>query len=260
MPFSDELYYQIHQGDPTGLRTPIVLIHGAGGNYLYWPSEIRRLPGFPVYALDLPGHGKSGGSGRASITAYATAVSTWLESLGLKQAVLVGHSMGSAIAVQLTLMIGEAVQGLVLMAGSARYHVNPALLESTRSPANFQQGVETIIQWSFGPRAPERLKELAARHMSATTPEVLHGDFLACQDFDPAGKLQDIKAPTLVLCGEADRMTPVNQARALAEKIPDARLEIIPGAGHMLMIEQPQRTASFLANFLLIFRYPDQEM
>ena len=63
MPVAADLYYHIYEGSEEGRRPPVVLIHGAGGTHLHWPSEVRRLPGYRVLALDLPGHGKSGGAG-----------------------------------------------------------------------------------------------------------------------------------------------------------------------------------------------------
>src|SRR5512135_2219935 len=101
MPTADELYYHIYEGGIEGEKSPVILIHGAGGTHLYWPSEMRRLPRYRVYALDLPGHGKSGGRGQQSIPAYAQAVLAWLEQIGIHRAVFVGHSMGAAIALSI---------------------------------------------------------------------------------------------------------------------------------------------------------------
>lgn len=227
----------------------MVLIHGAGGNYLNWPPEIRRLPGYPIYAIDLPGHGQSGGSGQSSINGYAYHLVEWLQALNIPQVILVGHSMGAAIAMRLTILIPQLVRGLCIIGGSAHMKVNPALLEITSSPTTYQNGVNTIIQWSFSRETPARLKELAAHRMAKTQPRVLQNDFLACRDFDIIGSLQGITAPTLIICGREDKMTPARQAQFLAEQLPQARLEIIPGAGHMVMIEQPRAVAALLADF-----------
>jgi pimeloyl-ACP methyl ester carboxylesterase len=96
MPFAADIYYHLYQEGEVE-KLPVVLVHGAGGTHLYWPSQIRRMTGFCVYALDLPGHGKSGGSGLQSISGYGRCMIDWLGAIGLEQAVFVGHSMGSAV-------------------------------------------------------------------------------------------------------------------------------------------------------------------
>ena len=123
MPVAAEIYYSIHADSSGDQRPPVVLIHGAGGTHLFWPSEVRRLAGYRVYSLDLPGHGKSGGRGLQTISAYRQAVCAWLEAVGLHSAVFVGHSMGSAIALTLALDDPEHVLGLGLIGASARLRV-----------------------------------------------------------------------------------------------------------------------------------------
>jgi pimeloyl-ACP methyl ester carboxylesterase len=256
MPIAADLYYQIHQGGEEGQKPPVILIHGAGGSHLHWPIEVRRLPRYRVFALDLPGHGQSGGRGQQSIAGYAAEVAGWLEAAGLHSAVFVGHSMGSAIALSLALDYPEHVVGLGLVGAGARLQVNPTLLESAANPTTFHNAVEMTVQWSYGPEAPANLVELAARRMAEIRPSVLHGDFLACTTFDESDRIASIHSPTLVLCGAEDRMTPQRQAQFLAANIPGAHLVVIPGAGHMVMLEQPQATANALQGFLDGVRYP----
>jgi pimeloyl-ACP methyl ester carboxylesterase len=158
--------------------------------------------------------------------------------------------MGSAIALTLALDQPEHVLGLGLLGGGARLRVAPLLLESATSPTTFHNAVAQIVSWSFSPHAPEGLTRLAAERMADTRPSVLHGDFLACDGFDVISRLQEVRCPTLVLCGADDRMTKPRYSQFLAENIPAARLEIIPEAGHMVMLEQPQAVASALLDFL----------
>ncbi len=98
MPNAGDIFYQFHEGIQEGKRPPLVLIHGSGGSHLYWHPHIRRLAGYCVYALDLPGHGKSGGSGEQRIQTYAEIVRECLLEIGLHNAVIAGHSMGGAVA------------------------------------------------------------------------------------------------------------------------------------------------------------------
>ena len=231
-------------------RPPVVLVHGAGGTRLHWPPAVRRLRGFCVFALDLPGHGRSPGPGEQSIAGYGRAALAWLEAAGLERAVWVGHSMGSAICLWLALEASERVLGLGLLGAGARLRVPPNILRAPASPETFQSAVDLVMAWAFGPQAPPRLVKLASKRMAETSQEVLHGDFLACDAFDLRDRIQVITQPSLINCGEHDRMTPARYARWLAEQLPAARLEVMPHAGHMLMLEQPEAVAALLSAFL----------
>ena len=96
----------------------------------------------------------------------------------------------------------------------------------------------------------ERLVELATRRMAETRASVLYGDFLACDEFDVRDRLAELRQPTLVLCGADDQMTPVRHAQFLASSINNAVLNIIPNAGHMVMLEQPLAVASAISDFV----------
>lgn len=248
MPVAGGLFYQVSNKDAAGSSLPLALIHGAGGMHLSWPPEMRRLTGRRVFALDLPGHGNSTG-GCPSIGEYASAALAWLDALGLQKVILSGHSMGGAIALQIALDAPGRVAGLFLVGSSARLQVNPRLLKSISYPETFPAAVEKIIEWSFSRDAPQRLKELAARRMLETPRTVVYNDFLACSNFDIQARLGVINMPALVLCGEEDMMTPPAEAQRLAEGLPNGWLEMIAGAGHMAMLEQPRVVAARLADF-----------
>ena len=249
MPYAADVYY-VENPRGEGGKPPLVLIHGAGGTHLHWPAALRRLNGFRVLALDLPGHGRSEGPGEQHIAAYAQAIRRWMDALGLRRAVFAGHSMGGAIAQTLALESPERVLGLVLVGTGARLRVAPAILEGTASAATFPQAVQTIVDWAFSPSTDARMVEIAARRWAEVRPSVLHGDFLACDRFDVLSRLKAITAPTLVVCGEEDHLTPLRYAQFLAEHIPAARLVTIPRAGHMVMLEQPQAVAQAVEAFL----------
>lgn len=247
MPVVADLYYHVYQ---EGEGLPVVLVHGAGGNHLYWPSEVRRLAGYQVLALDLPGHGKSAGRGQQSIHAYTERVAEWFRETLIPKAVFVGHSMGGAIALEIALNYPEYVLGLGLVGSAARLAVAPEILEEAAHETTFRNAVERIIHWSFSAASPKRLVELAAERMLETRQSVLYGDFLACDGFDQSERLGEIEAQALVLCGELDRMTPVRNAQFLTDHLPNARLQVIPEAGHMVMLEHPLQVAAALREFL----------
>ena len=249
MPTAAGLYYFAHEPEGDD-QVPVILIHGAGGTCLHWPPEVRRLEERRVYALDLPGHGKSEGIGKQSIEEYARAVVDFMKALKLRSAVVVGHSMGGAIALTVALRYRRRAIALGLIGTGARLRVAPAILESTANPATFETAVQTITDWAFGPDVSPDLKALAAQRMSETRPTVLHGDFLACDVFDVMDKLERIRVPTLVLCGSEDKLTPPRYSEYLHEHIPSSRLVVVEGAGHMVMLEQPEAVATALQDFL----------
>jgi pimeloyl-ACP methyl ester carboxylesterase len=249
MPVALDLYYYTFQGGDLD-SLPVVLLHGAGGSHLYWPPEVRRLAGTRVFALDLPGHGKSGGRGQQSIEAYAKIVNGWLEGLGISEAAFIGHSMGSAIAMSMALNYPQQVRGLGLVGAGARMRVRQDILADCSNPTTFHKAVESLITGAFSPLADARLVELAASRMGETRPSVLHGDLLACHEFDVTERLAEIKSPTLILCGSEDQLTPLRNSQFLAGAIPMASLKVIPEAGHMLMLEKPDEVALAVQDFL----------
>jgi pimeloyl-ACP methyl ester carboxylesterase len=249
MPVAANTYYYLSKlggGD----CLPVVLIHGAGGTHLHWPSEIRRLPDLRMYAIDLPGHGKSGQRGLQTIEAYAEFILTWMEAVKLHRAFFVGHSMGGAIALTLAKKHAERVLGLGLISTGARLRTNPAIMENVTNTQTLAAAISFIISKVFSNNADSRLVELARLRMTEIRPSVLHGDFTACNTFDMMDSLSMIRTPTVVACGQNDEMTPLRYAQYLNDHIPGSQLVVIPNAGHMVMLEQPQLTAQALGNFL----------
>jgi pimeloyl-ACP methyl ester carboxylesterase len=250
MPVSGNLYYSYHR-DIGAETPPLVLIHGAGGTHLYWPPEIRRLRGYCIYAIDLPGHGKSDFiDGQQTIGDYARYLIQWLESIQLRRAVFVGHSMGSAIALAMAIHHPEYVVGLGLFSAGARLRVNPELLNYAADLTTFYKAAGLLVACSFSSSADPRLVELASKRMDVTRQSVLYGDLLACNQFDVMDRLGAVQQNALVLCGADDQMTPIRYAQYLASSMANAQLCVIPNAGHMVMLEQPHLVAKSLQAFL----------
>lgn len=226
----------------------LVLIHGAGGEHLHWPAELRCLPDATVYALDLPGHGRSDGPGCDTIPAYADLVLRFLDALGIERAVLAGHSMGGAIAQMTALTRPERVAGLVLVGTGARLRVHPAILEGIVE--DFDGTLDLVTRWLWAEGAPAELMRKGREAMGKIPAEVLRGDWGACDAFDVMDRLGEITAPTLVVAGTADRLTPLKYGQYLAAHIPNARLVTVKGGGHMMALEQPQVVTRAVREFI----------
>ena len=244
----ERAFYAAYQGDVTGKHN-LVLVHGAGGSHLDWPAPLRRLKGANVYALDLPGHGRSEGPGRSSITAYRDFLLAFLDALGLERAVVVGHSMGGGIALAFALHYPDRLDGLVLVGSGARLRVAPAILTGILS--DFEATVDLVCDYAYGPGAAEQLKRLGRQRLSKTLPEVLHGDYAACDAFDVMERLGEVRCPTLAIGGTADMLTPPKYAIYLRDHIPGAELVLVDAAGHMVMLEKPEVVSRAISKFIL---------
>jgi pimeloyl-ACP methyl ester carboxylesterase len=223
MPFvslnGEKLHYQYHRGALQPKTSPLVLVHGAGGTLMHWPGELRRLPDHEVYALDLPGHGRSSGPGQMEISAYTEVVREFADALKLPAFVLGGHSMGGAIAQEVAPQILTGIQHDI---------------EGTTA---------LLAELAHGEHVDPHLQRIYVRRLREVDPDVLAGDFLACDAFDRRADVAAITVPALILCGAADRMTPVKDSQFLATQMPGARLIILPGAGHLVMLEPLSRLA-----------------
>lgn len=241
--------YSEHRGGSSH-DPPLVLIHGAGGDCLHWPPQLRRLDGKCVYGLDLPGHGESPGEGERTVHAYANRLVAWMDAMGIDQVVPCGHSMGGAISMTAALEYPDRVAALVLVGTGARLRVSPDILEITANEGQLQAAVDLIVSWAFSPSASPRLIELGRERYGSAQLDTMHYDFVACNHFDVMDRLEEIECVALIICGEDDQLTPAKYSRFLADHIPQASLEIIPGAGHMVMLEKPEEIARSIGIFM----------
>ncbi len=202
-----------------------------------------------VYALDLPAHGKSAPPGRTSVDEYADDIAAFVEALGLEHVVLVGHSMGGAIAQTIGLRKPSWLAGLVLVGTSSRLPVTDIILDGLLS--DFSKTVSFIMKmcWS-GPYIQAVRIALAGREMRRIEPEVVHGDFVACNAFNVGDQLSEISVPTLVIAGSDDKMTPNKVGQSLARKIPNADFVTVPKSGHMMALEYPLEVTEIIESFL----------
>ena len=254
MPISDGLHYFLHEGGRP-VKPPLVLIHGAGGDHSTWPPEIRRLAGVRVFTLDLPGHGKSKGPGRQSVSDYANGVVGFLNGVGLSRAVFVGHALGGAIALTLAIDHPERVAGIGLISTGPRLPIASSVLENAANPSTFILAVQSLQELMHIPKSEKYLRAQTFRHLSTIRPTLFHGDMCACAQFDVTAQLDAIRTPVLVICGTDDQLTPRHYSESLVGHIPGSALQTIDAAGHLVMLEQPRRVAGLLSIFLTSIPY-----
>jgi len=233
-----------------GKRPPLLLVHGAGGNLYHWPPHLRRLAGVEVYALDLPGHGRSAGPGRATIDDYVQVIHTFAEALTLPPFVLAGHSMGGAIALAFALHYADQLAGLVLVSTGARLRVNAALLDGLRH--DFDTTTAQLIDWMYRPAFDAKARQKALDQLRTNDPQTLFHDFVACNAFDVRTQVTSLALPTLIICGVADKMTPVVWSEALHQAMVGSQLQLVEEAGHMVMVEQPAAVTAAFQVFMTI--------
>ena len=215
----------------------MVCIHGSGGSLTHWPEKLRRFDQFSIVALDLPGHGKSQGKGRESIEEYAAVIDAFVTATNLHQVILMGHSLGGAIAQQLALGAPKWLAALILVGTGARLRVAPSILEAILKTS--ESAANHIAAWSFGPSASTSVVETVRQGWQLTPRSTSYGDFKACDGFDAMRKIGNIRMPVLVLSGSEDKLTPPKYGSFLATNIPDAKHVMIPNAGHMMALEYP---------------------
>lgn len=255
------MWQEHRQGHPIGLRTSrgefdpvrpsLLCIHGAGGTSQGWLPQLSGLAGqVNVASLDLPGHLDTPGPSFDDVNHYAGWLAGFLAA-GPIRPVLCGHSMGGAIAQTLALNHPELIRGLVLVGSGSRLKVLPTILEGIKQ--DFPGTVRLIVKFAYSDDAPEPLLRDGVDTMLATAPEVLLGDFTACDRFDISDRLDDIALPTLILVGENDKLTPVKYSQALAKAIPGAELRTIPQAGHMAHLENHKAVNQALLDFMAKF-------
>jgi pimeloyl-ACP methyl ester carboxylesterase len=206
-----------------------------------------------VYSIDLPGHGRSKGSAADRIEQYADAVTQWMGAVDLPPAVVVGHSMGGAIAQQIAFEDRARLAGLVLIGTGNRLPVNESLLQLTASAETFPKAAELIIRWQFSRQVDPALAALAKESLEMIDHSVMHADLTACSRFDVTERnpIVALRAlPVIVICGQDDKMTPPAMNQALVDFIPQAELVTIPSAGHMVMLEKPAEVAATVRAFL----------
>ncbi|MEM2136315.1 MAG: alpha/beta hydrolase [Candidatus Jordarchaeaceae archaeon] len=247
-----------------GKGRTLILVHGAGGTSQYWGLQLSELSKrLRVIAIDLPGHGKSERlKEKATTEMYADHLAGFMKQIKLDHAIIAGHSLGGLIVQQLALKRPELFEKLIIVDSAARFP------DPTR--VSNQSGGSEALRNFFLNQPPEVLsRAIISRLFSKKTiekgglspilkylptdsvydPSIWLNDFEAGRGVDLREKIKEINIPTLIIAG-ADSLIPISMAQLLHENIKGSVLEIIPDAGHMLMLEKPDQFNQAVLRFV----------
>src|SRR4249920_1376816 len=239
-----------------GQRT-VMFLHGAANDHSVWALQSRYFAyhGFNVVAVDLPGHGRSAGPALPGIEDMAAWAMRVLDAAGTPRAALVGHSMGSLIALEAAARHPDRVEKLALIGTAFPMKVSDVLLGSARVQEH--AALEMINVWSHsaagqagGNRVPGQWIMGGSMRLLERTAAPLYNDFNACNQY--AGGVQSaakVTCPVLMIAGSRDVMTPPRATKALTEKLSNLKSVTIEGSGHDLMAEQPDTVLDALIGF-----------
>jgi len=227
-----------------------VLLHAAGSNAGMWRRQLAGLgEHHSAVALDLPGHGRSSGvESPATIEESADIVTRFLAAVTTRPCVLVGRSMGGAIALTIATREPGRVRGLVLACSAARFELAEAMLATARDVARGRLPQQFTTD-TFSPATGMDLMREAWMEQVKTDPRVRLTDLLASQQFDGRPLLGRVRIPVLVVAGADDKISPPAQSEELARGIAGARLEVLAQAGHQAPLEQSEAFNRLLADF-----------
>ena len=252
--------YAYTGGKPFNPELPcVVFIHGAETDHSVWGLQSRWFAhhGFSVLAVDLPGHGRSDGPLLPSVEAQADWIVALLDAAGVKQAALVGHSMGALIALEAASRSPERVAKIALVGTAVPMPVSETLLTAAREARPKAEGMVNV--WSHGPRGALGgntvpgmwMMGASMRLMERAAPEVLFNDLNACNAYQRGMEAAAAaQCPALLVVGSRDMMTSPRGAPKLAAAMKDARIASVEGSGHALMAEYPDAVLDALRGFV----------
>ncbi|MEY2770077.1 MAG: hypothetical protein RIQ38_496 [Pseudomonadota bacterium] len=244
-------------------RPTVVFIHGVLNDHSVWILQSRYLAhhGWNVLAIDLPGHGRSGGPPPERVEAASASVLALLDAMGVARAALVGHSFGALIALETAAQAPERVSHLAMVGVASPMRVSPALLDSALHAPEKAIAMVNVFSHSTLAPPPSALGpgtwlygglRALMRRVLASNPQVnvFHTGFLACDRYSGGeAAMARVQCPTLFVLGSADQMTPPRAAQSLIRLAPQARVLTLP-AGHSLMTEAPDGVLDGLRQLL----------
>ena len=239
-------------------KPAVVFLHGAGCDHTVWqlPARWFAWHGHAALAVDLPGHGRSEGPPLASIGDMGRWVGALLDAAGVRQAALVGHSMGAAAALEAAAAMPERVTRMGLVGTAAAIPVHRDLLAAAKEEP--ERAYQMMTAWAHGTAAKLGGHPVPGLWMTGGTlalfarnrPGVLHADLEACHAWKSGPEAaRKVRCPALVIIAANDIMTPAKAGQELARLVADSRSITVQNCGHMLPAEAPDAVLDALIDF-----------
>lgn len=226
----------------------LLLVHGAGDNHAVLGPFAEAWPG-PVLLPSLPGRLGSEGPAPASAAEAGAWLAALVAAVGPEGPLLLaGHSYGGAVVLSAALERRLRPAAVLLLASGAKLKVHPALLAAVQDAAVKGEPLPSFA--ALGEGAPPGLAAQVEAARALTPLDSAAADWGACDRFDVRAAVPGLAAPLLALTGEEDPLTPPRYATWLAEHVPGATARLLPGLGHMALVEAPARVAAELLPFL----------
>jgi pimeloyl-ACP methyl ester carboxylesterase len=224
----------------------LIFVHGSGAYGDIWRYQTDYFP--DSHAVNLPGHPH--GQSLKSVEEYVDWLKKYIDGRGYKDVILAGHSLGGAIVMMYALRYPQELKGIIVISSGARLRVHPRYL------APLEEAIKGDLQeWyqvleGMHRLIPEDYKKEIIEKQKVIGPAVMLNDFLCCDKFDLMDKIQEIKLPAFIICGELDVMTPVKYANYLGAKIANSKVVIIPQASHLALAEKPEAVNKAIEDFV----------
>lgn len=149
MPHSADIFYRHYPGDGEGFGHAVILLHGGGSTHMGWPSELRRIRGQNIYALDLPGHGKSKNPACFSMAGLVDQLHGFINRMHFFHVILAGFSLGGALAVEYAKAFPARIKALALISAGQRFLIPEGMTALLRAPADLGGAVRVFSQAAF---------------------------------------------------------------------------------------------------------------
>ena len=234
-------------------KDTIVFLHGSGLSHIVWSltEQFFSNKNFNVLSIDLPGHGNSEGPCLDSIEKITDWLEKVFEKLNLKNLILVGHSQGCLEAIEYSFKYKKRLKKMVLISGSYRMPVNKDLIDLASNGDS--DAVKLMMKWGYegskkfiGGNPIERIIQ-SPRDIS----EILAVDLIACNNYANGSKAaQSISCPIMLVFGELDKMVNLEAGKKFENLVKNSTTHIIPGCGHMIMIEKAFEMREKVLEFL----------